>query len=868
MSRKFSFFEVSDGYLADVSFYRIGRDGQFSRPEVWGIDAKGNVPDAGKVQKFLTTRYPRDGQKAMLFAPDQKASSLQLEARKTIHFVSAPLKGDLSLSAILLSADVRNVPSPAPFTFAVQDVLNPRTVLFEGDFLLSRFGRLDLVADIFDQVIPKGNQIWLSLSFQSPAKLRDLRISLHRIKKSDAIPEALAYRKLKMKTWFAALSEPRPWNGWYSDKDIERSLKSSYGPQLRELRETIGQCVALGPDDIEVKQYSEWFWRRNRKWRKDRNRNVNLDSSHAKVESVEGAPEWAVVVRQAWLEARKVPEWWLDHRLVPTGEFGGVMNDDTDMYQNYVNFPMLEQDGTGGRLRDAADRLMQLADKENLRQGLNRRTMDPLHAYEEGLNHEALLAWWNYGDPVSIERCMEAAAGLEALTTLTARGHRHFKSQRLGAEDLGIDRKTDVDGHAHPLMLHPAFELAWYNAHPKVMKMLQEWADGWLEHMKPGKYATGVEVATEKVTSTTHRPLYGGYGALGSAFTFMYWLNGEEKYLSPFFDQFAAGSSNTSPGNILPELLHRHGLLTKVDSKLPKITREGLSSIVQHSPVAQWIQTGDKTALIDALKRDIAEMQNYGVMYTSAEVFTDRVFLYAIQNASMCYTGGFAARNKFCHTHAASWEGFGTDYAALVRTARPNEFHALVYNFKDEEQRGTLRLWTLQHGQYKLFTGTDANEDDEIDTPPAGQTLEIQRATSISLALPPRAVTVVRLEQTEKLDDERRRPDLAISISDIHVKGQTLRLVIHNIGSKDAGEFEVSLLDARGKPQSLKKAAGIEAPLDLKPRRLELQFDLPAQTTGWSLAIDPANRIPEIFEGNNRVALPTSNRPRKPAASR
>ena len=69
---------------------------------------------------------------------------------------------------------------------------------------------------------------------------------------------------------------------------------------------------------------------------------------------------------------------------------------------------------------------------------------------------------------------------------------------------------------------------------------------------------------------------------------------------------------------------------------------------------------------------ELTELQRFGWMYTGAEVFTDRVFLYSLTNASIAYTGGWAARNKFNHTHAVSWEGFGTDYGALVLQARPD----------------------------------------------------------------------------------------------------------------------------------------------------------------------------------------------------
>jgi len=91
---------------------------------------------------------------------------------------------------------------------------------------------------------------------------------------------------------------------------------------------------------------------------------------------------------------------------VETGEFGGDVGDDTDLYQNFADFPFLEAGGVGGRLRETGIRLAQLADRTTLVDGVNRSTMDPLHAYEKGLNHEALMAAWHYGDPVLLERCM------------------------------------------------------------------------------------------------------------------------------------------------------------------------------------------------------------------------------------------------------------------------------------------------------------------------------------------------------------------------------------------------------------------------------------------------------------------------------
>ena len=66
---------------------------------------------------------------------------------------------------------------------------------------------------------------------------------------------------------------------------------------------------------------------------------------------------------------------------------------------------------------------------------------------------------------------MAAAQSAAQLTTMTPAGHRHFRSQRVGADEREVS-DTDTDAHAHPLMWHPAYEVLWYNHNPKVEKWL------------------------------------------------------------------------------------------------------------------------------------------------------------------------------------------------------------------------------------------------------------------------------------------------------------------------------------------------------------------------------------------------------------
>jgi hypothetical protein len=852
-SRKFSFFGVENGLLADIAFLRIHRESErlaaLGDPVQWMATSAVEAPD--ELATALDQQFHDAAPMIFEMSPGGTPGVIEVKPKSATHLVSAPLHSETSLAAVALEAQVDSRGSVSPFTVVVHDPINPRVELMRTDLVLLDSEQMQCALDFPDQVLPAGTRLWISLTFPGGATLRDVAVTLYRMPRERAVPEALAYRKLQMRGLFSALSEQRPWTRWGRRSSVDEWLDrvGNFAPYLRELMTAIETCKSLsGTVDIQgvpsarddlVRQYDEWFHRSHQR----------PSPMEPEIDSVPGAPEWAVVARQAWLIARTVPEWWLEHRLVPTGEFGGRVGDDTDMYQNFLDFPMMEDGEFAQKLKDAARSLMMLAEQTTLEQGLNLRTMDPLHAYEEGPNQESLMLLWDYGDPVAYERCLTASRSLQSLTVLTSRGHRHFKSQDCGAEDLRIDRATDVDGHAHPLMLHPAFEAAWYSGNPTILKFLKEWADGWLEHTKPGEYATSVEVATERVVDTTQRPLYGGYGGLGSAMLFMYWLTDDARYLEPFMDVWRKGSDNTSPHNLLPEMFHR--------GALESLGNESLQQLMQGRGIAEWLVTGDKEPLVDALKDSISELQRFPAMYTTSEPFTDRIFLNGITQPAIAYTGGYATRNKFIHTHAVSWEGYGTDFATLVKLARPDRLTALLYNFDSEPLEGSMRVWTLQPGSYQLRLGVDGDNDDTFDVNPEPRSVTLQRADRIPITLPPKQILVLELIQTEAHPALFPRPDLAISAREIRIQGDTLVVPVHNIGSADAPATEIVVKDDNGQILAREQVPPLAAPLDLIPKIHTLPMPLPKLDPGTILHIelDAAKQVREIYEGNNAVAL-------------
>jgi GTPase len=60
--------------------------------------------------------------------------------------------------------------------------------------------------------------------------------------------------------------------------------------------------------------------------------------------------------------------------------------------------------------------------------------------------------------------------------------------------------------------------------------------------------------------------------------------------------------------------------------------------------------------------------------------------------------------------------------------------------------------WGLQHGIYKLIIGPDNDGDHKMDKVDSQKIIELSKASRIELNLPPKAVTVIEIEQQPKLN--------------------------------------------------------------------------------------------------------------------
>ena len=862
-ARRVSLFGIQDGTISDISFYRMERQkpGKIGMLALWtaGGPAALTRPESAYapegIYPAMQERYAEGEREALaLVRGVGMMVPLRAQGGRALHFVSPPLQAEEGLTSVTLDMQVSGASGPVSFSAVVQDPLNPRLDLVWTDFSVEAPGQVRLTLDIPDQVLAEGSRLWISLRFGRDVVLSSSRggapeFWLKFCPREEALPQALAWRKFLMRTFFSLLSEPRPW-GRYGDVSREAFFSSSrYAGQCPELFMTIDQCHALHPADNLVRQYREWVYLRNLK---------SLSEVAPPPAPPQGTPDWAWYPRLAWLEVRRIADWWLRERLAPTGEFGGRVGDDSDFYQQFADLPFFEHGGVAEKMRDGAARMAELADRENLRDGVNIHATDALHAYEEGINHLALMARWFYGDPIYFERCMASARNVARLTVVTEDGRRHFPDfRRMGYEDLEQPREPAVDGQATPLMWHTAFQVADYNRNPQALKVLRQWADTWLRLMAPGRWATEVEVATGRVTGfQKDRPLYGGYRSQASTFVWLYGLTGEARYLRPFMDYYRQGEAPYPSNDFLGDVYRLGGLERLAPAVLDSLTPRNAALALYRDRGFQGLvgkavgNPGAGQAGID----DIYDARRWPDMFTAAEPFTDRIFPNLLQPASVSYLGGFCRRNKFNPTLAASWEGFGTDYGALVVENRRDRLKTLVYSYANSPMKGKMRVWNLAHGRYRLTLGLGG--DGQADRTVWMETVELAKAGAVDVTLQPGQVTVVGLEQIEKLAPVYGRADLAIAAREVTVGDSVVSGSVHNIGSAAVSDVEIAVVTASGEVVAQTSLGRLAAPLDLMPRRIAFSLAIPdGLPRNCRLVLDPQDRVPEIYEGNNEVAL-------------
>ncbi|MHC4406591.1 MAG: CARDB domain-containing protein [Planctomycetota bacterium] len=161
-----------------------------------------------------------------------------------------------------------------------------------------------------------------------------------------------------------------------------------------------------------------------------------------------------------------------------------------------------------------------------------------------------------------------------------------------------------------------------------------------------------------------------------------------------------------------------------------------------------------------------------------------------------------------------------------------------------------MQHWRLIPGRYRLTLRTAGDPSAKI----VDQTIAFHhRGDDIPIVVPPRRETLVEIDQLETYAwDLATLPDLAAAPEPKGLAGDRIVWTVHNLGAAPARSVVVEFL-VPGLPPATRTIGNTPPVQDYKVGSATVSFPVPDGNQPLTLILDPANKIAEITERNNRI---------------
>ncbi|WP_028918298.1 LamG-like jellyroll fold domain-containing protein [Pseudoxanthomonas sp. J35] len=573
-----------------------------------------------------------------------------------------------------------------------------------------------------------------------------------------------------------------------------------------------------------------------------------------------GAPLWAFRQVEDLKYVRRFVEWWIDHRQVEYGDFGGGISDDSDLVQQWPGLALMgvlpdKINASLTALAEAAYRNGMFTD------GLSTIETDELHAYEEGININSAMLYLNWGDPLTLERLMETVRAFDQRIVLpNPQGHLLFSSNWFGGRKVYREPNWQWQKPYSFPALHPAFLLGDWNADPTGRKLVVGLADGYLAHAytaEDGQWALPNEI--HWATGQTR----GGELVMGSGggdTMHLFWAawrwTGDARYLRAL-DYRAMRSGPASLGNLGENFL---GVLGRQDDWGKSLVQAADKGATGFPSLVAWQLTGDKSYLEALHAEGIRAKAQREYMNTEGHWWSDRVEAPSefLQRARL---GGIALkRNQSYPGHTVSWrfaEADGAEQVAiLVPDPRRDRFKVIAYNLGSKPQHASMTGWNVEAGTWRMTSGIDRDGDDRIDGKASTREFAFEKSGSVDVVFPAGRTVVMEFELVQPGTPVATRADLGIGRGDVRVSGDAVEATVHSLGHAPTGAGYAVLEDARGRELARVAVPAMEAPLDLRPRTTTVSLPLGGRKAeGLYVRVGLEGDAEEVTRLNNRRAV-------------
>jgi Concanavalin A-like lectin/glucanases superfamily len=811
------------------------------------------------VKTRLLRRYLPQDQQAWVGVPPEllpKAEAAATKLEPSLHYrhvILPPFLRHTAVDAIRIKLNARGGGmAEQSFNISIKDPV------FPGRELLNASARAvpgaTMTFDIPDIVAPAGAALWLSLASDQVdlgASLTGAEAELW-LCQSDGTgaersrKEYMADRLAWMQDSFRRLSQTSPWK----QEDITSKRRQSKA--VDELLAVVEDILRVDPKEPTAAAYLGWI------------KPLSTPPEYTQPVPPQGVPLWAFQQQRIVDQLKQNSEWWVNNRQSKAGNFSDSLIGDTQLAMNWPGVALL--DGPSARLRDSLLAVLKACDAAGLMQkGLGTVRGSPEHIHLQGVNLLSAALLLDYGNPVWVERLMEATRQLERISGNNSASHRHLRSALLSAADLveeGFHAREDLHS---ALLWQPAVTLAWYNRHPLAMRWLTETCDALLAHWQKDKYprlAVGIRFFGDEVMRRG-LPEPERVNLLWA----VYRLTGDTKYLwllNEFLKAQNIDRAEDTSGRWI------ESLDTEPYSENYPQFREDIVKWVRERNV--WDRnlqdesgmlarqhafelTADQRHVEDYQAALLKHLAQNRVMYTEAEVAPLHL-QFPHRTLQRSRLGGVAFYPRMLYPgHAVSWEGANGNLAALVVAAGPASMKISVFNLAKVLLDADLRVWDLDNGLYTIVEGTDVLGQGHIDVETTRRTVPLWKGARIPLSLRAQKTTVVEIRQVKQGAPLGEVPDLAAGELAYDRAVDRGTLVVHNLGSAAAPSFTLQVENEKRTVLFKKQLEGLPAPLDLTPRQLTIEFSglRPGASRALIFRIDPEGKIEEITRENNLV---------------
>ncbi|MGH9674989.1 MAG: hypothetical protein ACRD44_17590, partial [Bryobacteraceae bacterium] len=534
---------------------------------------------------------------------------------------------------------------------------------------------------------------------------------------------------------------PFHWKGLqYSARMFKGFIPFSFTPKSEEAVEYFRRIEKRWPKNKYVRLYLYDDWSQ-RDWR------------YNDYAAPPGTPRWAEALRRGFNQTLDFAEWWADFRQQPNGSLGGGWNDDVEIMPVFVINWLVSPSASPkiARMLEKFTEGIWSSGNIDPRSAFSASFFDAEHAAEDQGNSLPYLTLAFYGNPRYLDWNLRTIQLFRNyMTGVNSRGRRHFRSHHFDSTRYALDltpelAPKDVEAAICYRAFGPLPWMIWYNDNPTAKKLLVEHAESWLDAamrtdkgkpkgVMPNQLGFDDSIGGPEATWLGRQGL--GGGAVWPDYLFYLHnlllsanrLTGDRRFLAPFEEMAAIiARHRDAEGRYRPVAgaaqgsepwVYNHMLRDPHFAEAFFLARELTGDrrwddfLLKAGPAyVRYRMTGDRNIIAEDMEKSVnARVRQRWPHMTHEGVMTDRIG-YLPQAVS--YMMGAPAQSGYTGfpNHAATYEGAGRDFAAVVEEATEQKLRILYYSFGDRPRAVGIRPWRLEAGaRHRVTAGGAASE--------------------------------------------------------------------------------------------------------------------------------------------------------------